>query len=229
MASQVTGGGEDADDRRLPRSQGFVEEVLNIIRSDIMSLRIRPDSRISIDQLARDLGVSQTPIREALSMLEAMGLVTKRRYSGYCSTPQLSRRQLDELYEVRSLLEPYAARRAAQRMTQDAALRLRQLSGAMGPDRASQSYDDFARLDSELHDAVAAASGNDLIQEALARLHAHFHVFRLRRHSEVTREAFLEHEMLVEALAAGDAEGAEQAMREHIRKSYDRLIAFALE
>ena len=60
-------------ERRLKRSQGFVEEVFGVIRADIMSLRIPPDTRISIDSLARELGVSQTPIREALSMLEATG------------------------------------------------------------------------------------------------------------------------------------------------------------
>src|SRR3954454_14271282 len=101
---------------RLKRSQGFVEEVFELIRADIMSLRIPPDTRISIDSLARELGVSQTPIREALSMLEAIGLVTKRHFVGYCSAPQLNRKQLDELYEVRLLIEPYAARCAAQRM-----------------------------------------------------------------------------------------------------------------
>ena len=80
----------------------------------LMSLRIPPDSRISIDSLARELQVSQTPVREALSMLEPTGLVTKRHFIGYCSAPQLSRHQLDELYEVRLLVEPYAARCAAQ-------------------------------------------------------------------------------------------------------------------
>ncbi len=227
MPSQAGGESEAGSSRRLQRSQGFAEEVVNIIRSDIMSLRIPPDTRISIDHLARELGVSQTPIREALSMLEAMGLVTKQHYIGYCSAPQLNRKQLDELYEVRALLEPYAARRTAQRMTDDLAQKLRRLSGAMGPRNQVESYDQFAQLDSELHDAIAAGSGNGIIQESLSRLHAHFHIFRLRFHSEVTKEAYSEHEKLVDALTSGDADGAEQAMREHIQKSYDRLLPFA--
>ena len=228
MASHMAGViGEDAGSRRVQRSQGFAEEVVNIIRSDIMSLRIPPDTRISIDQLARELGVSQTPIREALSMLEAMGLVTKRHYVGYCSAPQLNRKQVDELYEMRLLLEPYAARRTAQRMTREMAANLRTLSGAMGPRQAIDSYDQFAQLDAALHDAIAAGSGNDIIQESLSRLHAHFHIFRLRFHSEVTKEAHLEHEKLVKALASGDADAAEEAMREHVQKSYDRLSPYA--
>lgn len=228
MASRILGAvGEEVRGRKLQRSQGFAEEVVNIIRADIMSLRIPPDTRISIDQLARELDVSQTPIREALSQLEAMGLVTKRHYVGYCSAPQLSRKQLDELYEMRQLLEPYAARRAAQRMTPELAETLHKLSDAMGPESPIESYDQFAQLDSELHDAIAAGSGNNIIQESLARLHSHFHIFRLRFHSEVTKEAYLEHEKLVDALTSGNADVAEQLMRAHIQKSYDRLLPFA--
>src|SRR5688572_31927830 len=107
---------DDSPPRTIRRSQGIVDEVFELIRDDIMSLRIPPDTRISIDELARQLGVSQTPIREALSRLEATGLVTKRHFVGYYCAPQLDRRQLDELYEMRTLLEPFAARCAAERM-----------------------------------------------------------------------------------------------------------------
>lgn len=224
MASKVEA--QRHGSRRLQRTQGFVEEVLRIIRGDIMSLRIPPDTRISIDSYARELGVSQTPIREALSMLEAMGLVTKRHYVGYCSAPQLSRKQLDELYEVRLLLEPYAARRAAERIDEDMLAMLRRQLVAMRSETAAESYDRFAQLDSELHDMIAAGSGNDIIQEALSRLHAHFHIFRLRSHSEVAREARLEHEALIEALSRRDPQASEQAMRAHVEKSYERLMGY---
>src|SRR5262249_22227186 len=129
-----------AGERRLKRSQGFVEEVFGVIRADILSLRIPPDTRISIDSLARELGVSQTPIREALSMLEAIGLVTKRHFVGYCSAPQLNRKQLDELYEVRLLIEPYAARCAAERMSAEELEKLRKLAESMKPGESRSSY-----------------------------------------------------------------------------------------
>jgi DNA-binding GntR family transcriptional regulator len=130
--------------RRVKRSSGFVEEVFDIIHSDLRSLRIPPDTRISIDNLARELGVSQTPIREALSMLEAMGLVTRRRFAGYCSAPQLNTKQLDELYEVRLLIEPYAAARAAERMSDVQLEQIRDLARRMEPGGSRTSYDRFA-------------------------------------------------------------------------------------
>ncbi|MEJ1962056.1 MAG: GntR family transcriptional regulator [Gammaproteobacteria bacterium] len=215
------------DDRRLKPAHGFVEEVFALIRADIMSLRIPPDTRISIDSLARELGVSQTPIREALSMLEAIGLVSKQRFVGYCSAPQLNRKQLDELYEVRLLIEPYAARCAAERMSDADIEQLSELARNMEPGETRTSYDRFADQDSELHDRIAVGSGNRLIQESLARLHAHLHIFRLRFHSEVTKEAYTEHARLIEALQRRNPEKAEAAMRAHIERSYKRLVPFA--
>jgi DNA-binding GntR family transcriptional regulator len=213
--------------RKLQRSKGFVEEVFKVIRADIMSLRIPPDTRISIDSLVRELGVSQTPIREALSMLEAIGLVTKRHFVGYCSAPQLNRRQLDELYEVRLLIEPYAARCAAEKMSDADLQKLRALAQSMQPGESRTSYDRFADQDSELHNMIALGSGNKLIQESLARLHSHLHIFRLRFHSEVTKEAYTEHARLIEALSRRRPAEAEAAMRAHIEKSYKRLEPFA--
>src|SRR5690606_23402646 len=186
---------------RIKRSQGVVEDVYELIRSDIISLRIPPDTRISIDNLARELGVSQTPIREALSRLEATGLVVKEHFVGYCTAPRLNRREFEELYELRLLLEPDAARFAAERMTDDELQAIASLARKMRPGETRKSYNRFAVQDAELHDLIAAGSGNRLIRDTLAKLHTHLHIFRLRFHREVTREAYAEHEKLVTALS----------------------------
>jgi DNA-binding GntR family transcriptional regulator len=159
--------------------------------------------------------------------LEAIGLVTKRHFVGYCSAPQLNRAQLDELYEVRLLIEPYAARCAATRMTSAQLDEVQMLATAMAPGDSRQSYDMFADQDSELHDLIAVGSRNSLIRETLGRLHSHLHIFRLRFHSEVATEAVTEHAKLVAALLARDGVGAEAAMREHIERSYARVSPFA--
>lgn len=223
------GDGRGPAGRRLQRSPGYVEEIFDIIRSDIMALRIPANARISIDQLARDLGVSQTPIREALSMLEAIGLVTRRHYVGYWSAPLLTRDEIDNLYEVRLLLEPQAARAAATRMSDADLKTVGKLIDAMNTGRMPTTYDRFADRDAELHDLIAAGSGNRLIQEALSRLHSHLHIFRLRSNSTVTAEAHQEHMALKQALLARDGDAAEAAMRHHIERSYARLEAMADE
>jgi len=209
--------------RPIRRETGVAEEVLDILRGDIMSLRIPPDTRISIDNLARELGVSQTPIREALRQLEAMGLVTKRHYFGYCSAPQLTRRQFDELFEARLQLEPYAARCAAERMDRQGLAQVRELALKMRAAASPPAYNRFAEDDSHLHDLIAAGSGNEIIREMLSRLYSHFHIFRLRFHSNPLADVIGEHEKLVAALEARDGAAAERAMREHIEQSYQRF------
>jgi DNA-binding GntR family transcriptional regulator len=214
-------------EERIKRSQGLVEEVYAVLRGDIMSLRIPPDTRISVENLVRELGVSQTPIREALSMLEANGLVTKKHFVGYCTAPKLNRQQLDELFEIRLLIEPYAARAAAEKATPEELDELVSLAQSMEPAESRASYERFADQDSHFHSRLTALCGNTLIVNALSRLHTHLHIFRLRFHSEVTTEAFAEHAMLIQALQLRDPDMAEAAMRSHIRRSYDRLAPFA--
>jgi DNA-binding GntR family transcriptional regulator len=219
---------------RIKRSPGLVDEIYNVIRADIMSLKIPPDTRISIGSLVRELGVSQTPIREALSMLEGIGLVSKKHNFGYCTAPTLNRRQFDDLFEVRLLIEPFGARRAAERMS-DSELEelsaiarnvLSDFSRNMEPGVPRDSYGLFADQDSEFHSRLAAASGNILILDAFTRLHAHMHIFRLGFQSEAASAAFSEHEEIMKALQARDPEQAEHAMRTHLYNSYNRLVKF---
>src|ERR1700733_7267021 len=79
---------------------------------------------------------SQTPIREALSMLEATGLVTKQYFIGYCTAPKLNRKQFEELYEIRLLIEPYAAARATERMSDEQLEQLGSFASRMKPQGA---------------------------------------------------------------------------------------------
>lgn len=219
-----------ADSRgQIKRPSGLVDDVYGRIREDIMSLKIPPNTRISVDSMVRELGVSQTPIREALSMLEAHGLVTKQRFIGYCTAPTLNRKQFEDLFEIRLLIEPYAAGRAAERMSDKALIDLCGLALEMNPDQATRSralYDQFADQDAHFHEQIARGSGNDLIADSLSRLHIHLHIFRLRFHREVTNEAFAEHTQVTRALQQRDPAQAEAAMRTHIEKSYQRLVKF---
>ena len=93
----------------------MADEVYDTLLGQLMSLRIVPDSRVTIDALARELGVSQTPIRDALNRMEADGLVVRVPNAGYRIPPQITRARFEDMVEIRLLLEPAAARRAAER------------------------------------------------------------------------------------------------------------------
>lgn len=227
-AGSVAAGGRDANGK----ATGLADEVCARIREDIVSLRIPPATRVSVDSLARGLGVSQTPVREALSMLEAVGLVTRQHLLGYCTAPKLNRAQFQQLFEMRLLIEPYVARRAATQMDArmlDELCALQRRMDARDAAGSGSSYERFAREDSEFHARIAQGSGNSLMADALSRLHTHLHIFRLRFHEEVTNEAFVEHDGVIRALIAKDADAAEAAMRTHVGKSYERLVSHTQE
>ena len=101
-------------DRRLLRRQMLADDVYEAIKTMLMDHVIRPGARISIDGLAREFQVSSTPVREALARLESEGLAVKEPLKGYRATPLLSLEEFDDLYRFRLLLEPWAARRAAE-------------------------------------------------------------------------------------------------------------------
>jgi DNA-binding GntR family transcriptional regulator len=210
--------------RRPPR---LGDEVYNAIYAQLMSLKIPPGGRISVDSLVRELGVSQTPIREALSRLEALGLVVKTHLIGYSAAPQLDKDRLKQLYELRLLLEPFAAGRAAVNMTDEAVEALEKVDKDMRSARNDDprlTYGEFAQSDSAFHDLIAIGSGNLLIHETLARLHTHVHLFRLFFHARATTDANDEHERIIAAIKQKDPAAAEAAMRDHIERSRKRFM-----
>ncbi|WP_232667257.1 GntR family transcriptional regulator [Pseudonocardia sp. TRM90224] len=201
-------------------------DVYERVKALILDNAIAPGSKITIDVLARDLGVSHTPLREALARLESDELVVKLPRRGYVCTPLLSPAQVDELYELRLMLEPPSAGRAAERMTPDGARRLRaELASCeqAPPDSGYEAYRALAAHDRRLHDLVLELAGNEAVRAAFDRTHAHLHLYRLYYGWRTGNEAINEHRDLVEALTAGDATAATEAMRQHLDLARERL------
>ncbi|MFH1555792.1 MAG: GntR family transcriptional regulator [Pseudomonadota bacterium] len=201
-------------------------EVYDILLKKLMSLEIQPGERIGVDGLARELGVSQTPIREALSQLEAQGLVVKIHLSGYRAASQLTRKQFDNLCELRLLIEPPAAAKAAVLMSPEEFQWIAGLAAHMRDakrDDAQSAYNAFAQEDARFHAAIAKASQNDLLHDIITQQRVHLHLFRLRFHARVTEDAIVEHARILEAFAQQDAAGAAAAMRIHIENAHARF------
>jgi DNA-binding GntR family transcriptional regulator len=227
MNIMLYGVSEVGAGRAVNRHHGLAEEAYEAIFAQLMVLRIAPGSRITVDNLARELNVSQTPIREALGRLEGEGLVVKTHLIGYSAAPQITRRRFDELYDLRLLLEPEAALRAARALDDERLTTLREIAGVMSRKQDGDErlrYSAFARQDAVFHDRILEFAGNELVRQTLAHQHTHFHIFRLMFHSRVTEEALEEHEALLTAFAARDGKAAKRAMRDHIERSRDRLV-----
>jgi len=182
---------------------------------------------LSVDALARELEVSQTPIRQALAKLEADGLVVRNHLRGFRAMPLLSSDEFNDLFDMRSLLEPFAAGRASLLRSEEQmeALEKLELEMAGVPQTGTdQAHDQFAILDSQFHDMVLAASGNALIRECLSRAHSHMHIFRSRRDPVVVEGGVDEHRAIVEAIRRQDPYVAEAAMRSHIELARKRIL-----
>lgn len=208
-----------------PRSM-LRDQVYDAIKGMLMDQTLEPNARLSIDGMARKLGVSPTPVREALTKLESDGLVAKRPHAGYTVAPLMDESTLDNLFDIRLLLEPAAANRAARNVSAEQVAELRALLDQMAIRPAGENYKgyrDFAVLDAQLHRLIADASGNPLISDALTRLHTHTHSYRLYFKVGIAEDAMLEHQLIVHTIAAHDGKGAEQAMRRHITASHTRL------
>ena len=203
----------------------LVEWAYEHLLSMLMTVQIEPGERIAIDTVARQLGISQTPIREALSQLEAERLVYKMPNVGYRASPRMSREEVQDLYTLRLLIEPYAAARAAERMDDASLKTLQEIDKDMrgvveGDDR---SFTRFAEADAKLHRLIATGSGNRLIAETIERLHSHLQIFRSLYSTNAPEEAAAEHQRIIDALLAHDAAAAEAAARHHRHRSKARM------
>jgi DNA-binding GntR family transcriptional regulator len=211
----------------IARPTRLGSSVYNYVLQKLMSLAIAPDERIGVDQLARELDVSQTPIREALSQLEAQGLVLKTHLRGYRAAPQLSLSQFKDLTELRLLLEPVAAAKVAARQDKKIHQEIAALANAMkksAADESREAYNTFAQQDAAFHGLISAACGNTLIYEILTERRTHLHLFRLRFYVQVTHEAVREHAAIVQALQAHNPDAAAAAMRHHIELAHQRFV-----
>lgn len=220
MAENTAASKHDA--QRSPIAEHVYERLIDMF----ISGEIAAGQRLSVDGLSRELQVSQTPIRRALTLLEADGLAHNSYLAGYTAAEKLTEEELDELFEVRLLIEPKAAALAAQRGTAEQFDEIEALSERMVVRDIGgnpMDYSAFARLDAQFHEAIVAAASNAMLLRNYVTIRAHVHLFRLRFHRTVTADAITEHAEILEALRSRDAGRAETAAREHLLQSHARL------
>jgi DNA-binding GntR family transcriptional regulator len=213
---------------RLPQRQVLADDVYEAVKALVMDHVIAPGARVSIDGLARELGVSQTPIREALARLESDGLVTKEPLRGYSATPLLTRAEVDDLFQFRLLIEPWVAGRAAELATRDDHGRIAGEIASCPEAPPSDAYEEFKALaahDSRFHTMLATLAGNQQLRVALERTHCHLHIFRLYSAGGGGTQTLAEHRRIAAAVTRGSPSASAQAMRDHLESARDRLRA----
>ena len=224
MGNAVRGPG------RGSRSVGIVERL----RALILTGEYGPDERLIEEQLAERLGVSRTPVRQALTMLEAEGLVeiAPNRGATVCS---FSIEDVWDIYDLRAVLEGHAARRAAGRIERDELERLEELAGEMEglPGRFDDHEEEIrtlVALNQEFHGTIVQASRNRRLEHLINRtvqLPLMFKAFFwYTPHERTISNRY--HRQILESLENGDADRAEIIMREHVYEGRDFVMG-ALE
>jgi DNA-binding GntR family transcriptional regulator len=199
--------------------------VYEELKLAIIDLRLAPGEPLREAALADQLGVSKTPIREALTRLEQDGLVETTSFKGAAATIY-SRRDLEEIYELRELLEVAAVRRAAESMRDEDRARLQQVCAESRVLNAADDADRLTGLLTEFDQLLFAQVTNSRITALIDNLRAH-----LSRIGRLTTgipgriaDSIAEHDGILEAITARDADLAEQRLRAHVRSVRDAQL-----
>lgn len=199
------------------------DQAYERIREAILGARFHPAARLKEEELVVFCGVSRTPVREALRRLAAEDYVVVTRNQG-AQVKVWSDEDMEELFDLRALLEGYAARRAAPRISADQLAPLdkgvdEMAAVLVGPDSARRKTERFVQLNQQLHETVWWAADSERLHALLNRLVKQAPVVRTARRYTLERIARSHghHRELVEALRARDGIWAEAVMRSHIR------------
>jgi DNA-binding GntR family transcriptional regulator len=194
----------------------LVDRVHSYLRKAILSGELRPGTRVVETELAKKLGVSRSPVREAVSQLEQENLVV---ISGLrVMVGEVSPAEVDDLLWIRCALEGLAARLATQKLELKDLQTMRGLCGAMRTASERDDYDTISRLGNEFHDVFIHACGNQRLHKMVAD--AKDYVVRFRSISAASpgrgSVTVREHLAILEAFEARDPDRAEREVRSHI-------------
>ena len=208
------------------QTDNLTDRVFEQIRSAITTKVFPPGARLTEAQLAEDLNVSKTPVREAFVRLREIGLIEPDgRRGGRVVQP--TRATIAEMYEVREALEVQAALLAAERADAPAKAQIAEaaalsLAGAEAEDRAA-----FAAADIAFHEAIASSTQNDRLAVLVGNSLDLIAAVRRRdfEHVEASKTCAEAHVAVADAIARGDASAAADHMRTHVRHVRDMVLA----
>jgi DNA-binding GntR family transcriptional regulator len=200
-----------------------VDQVYTAIRERISSGSLPRGARVHQEDLAEELGVSRTPVREALRRLAAEGLVEMRTNRG-ARVADVDQIGMRVSYEARTVIEPGAARLAAAMRLPEPIARMR--AAVVAQRRSLRNVQRSFEANREFHLALAAASGNDFLVQFAERLWVARIGETIYERQVQTQERMLldvrEHEQIIEAIEAGDGRRAESLTRRHLTDAMKR-------
>lgn len=199
--------------------------VADLIRDGILEGRLRPGERLKEDMLAKELDVSRTPVREAIAMLQAEGLLEAHQHRG-AQVRSYTPGELEEIYDLRSILEGYAARRAATRITKGELTRLRASVERMEK-LQPKDLEHLVQQNGIFHDTILQAADSQRLVAMVTQTRALPLIYQSYAWYTPQQLALsLEyHRRVLSALERHDAEQAEYDMRHHLFNAREALTS----
>jgi DNA-binding GntR family transcriptional regulator len=218
----------DEKPRLLPVEAIFLkslrDHVHDIVRGAIIAGRLQEGEKLNERRLANELGISTTPLKEALRILEMEGLVRSEARKGIYVT--FSPAQAEEMTLARAALESMIARQAAKRATPSHVTRMRDLLFQMRAALGTVDVPGLIELNEKFHDVIHDASGCAYLRRLQNGQRMYDHAARLLVLAEENERvrSVEEHEAIVQAIAGGDSDLAERLMREHVVRAGEKHI-----
>jgi GntR family transcriptional regulator, rspAB operon transcriptional repressor len=202
----------------------LTERVYCVLKERILSQEIELGARLRDEELAAQLGVSRTPVREALMRLNREGLVDIVPRSG-TMVRVFSESDVEDIYDVRIALESLSARRAAKNLKPEHLRRLRQMHERAETAFRRRDFHPLLEFDRELHRLIVEASGNRKLQTIMATINDFVSLFRnLGAKLPAHRGFNYRHREIMQALARRDSEATACALGEHIEGAKEQLL-----
>lgn len=201
------------------------ELVLDAIREAIINGTLKPRERLMEIQLAEELGVSRTPVREALRKLELEGfIVMVPRKGAYVA--DISFKDIADVFEIRAALEALAAGLAAERITDEELEEMERLVAEKAEAIANQDMEKLIKVDTMFHEAIYKASRNQRLTSIISNLREQIQRYRTTSLAYPGRmqRSLEEHRSIVEAIQSRDSQIAQQVAREHIENTENSII-----
>ncbi len=209
-----------------PLSRSASAAAGDVIREAIIDGRLVPGQRLKEEELARELGMSRTPVREALLLLQSEGLIESIPRRG-ATVRSYAVNDLDDMYQLRAVLEGYAARRAATRISRDDVARLEESCARFDRLRADDDLRDLVKENLFFHNVILEAAGSGrlgpLVRNVIEVPLVYKSFYWYSPEQKLISEHY--HKQLTRALGAGDAKRAEMIMTEHVLEARDFLLA----
>jgi DNA-binding GntR family transcriptional regulator len=191
----------------------------------ILEGRVPPGKKLNEGELAKALGISRTPVREAINRLGTEGVVEIFPQRG-AFVVQSTERDIFELFLIRENLEGLAARLASARIAESSLAKLEACIQGFQEPFNEKDIQRYAREDFKFHQSIVVLSDARRLIQLVSSLHDHIRIFRLttRGMSDRMKSSLVEHQSIIEALRKKNPEEAEQRMRRHIRRVRDGVM-----